>query len=259
MHENANYKVHKKIANIICDMGFIIADSPKEKHNDKYHRLIKQTDKHMIVVTYEIRKRLIETPKDALDETEGQPKQMLGESFGSFLKRHGMVPPNMMGQEYDERQMQKEHEEALKNPLEKILDDPDDQSMFEVAIVNKKDKALVTDCQVKNGEIYFDKIFTVKHDAHEFVKGIWIDKTLNRDSNKFYDMTHGPRFSYLSEPLQNNLMEYFFSVGLRPEIGLCVEFLSWNKEQRMYLAWLRDLYMHLFSHPDGQKQQIDNE
>jgi hypothetical protein len=28
---------------------------------------------------------------------------------------------------------------------------------------------------------------------------------------------------------------------VRPEIALCVEYLSWNKEQRMYMAWLQDL------------------
>jgi len=42
------------------------------------------------------------------------------------------------------------------------------------------------------------------------------------------------------------MIEYLFSAGLRPEIGLCVEYLSWNKEQRLYIAWLRDLYTRLF-------------
>jgi hypothetical protein len=42
------------------------------------------------------------------------------------------------------------------------------------------------------------------------------------------------------------MIEYLYSSGLRPEIGLCVEYLSWNKEQRLYMAWLRDLYTRLF-------------
>jgi hypothetical protein len=42
------------------------------------------------------------------------------------------------------------------------------------------------------------------------------------------------------------MIEYLFSVGLRPEIGLCVEYLSWNKEQRLYLGWLRDIYVHMY-------------
>ena len=42
------------------------------------------------------------------------------------------------------------------------------------------------------------------------------------------------------------MVEYLYSVGLRPEIGICVEYLSWNKEQRMYMSWLKKLYSHLF-------------
>jgi len=46
----------------------------------------------------------------------------------------------------------------------------------------------------------------------------------------------------MSEPLQNSIIEYLFDCGIRPEIGLAVEYLSWNKEQRLYMAWLRDLF-----------------
>jgi len=42
-------------------------------------------------------------------------------------------------------------------------------------------------------------------------------------------------------------MSYIFSAGVRPEIGLCVEYLSWNKEQRLYMGWIRDLYTYLFA------------
>jgi len=79
------------------------------------------------------------------------------------------------------------------------------------------------------------------------VKGIWFDKLKARKDSKFHGVCHGPKFGFLSEPLQESLMEYYFGVGLRPEIGMCVEYLSWNKEQRMYMAWLRDLYLHLFT------------
>ena len=42
-------------------------------------------------------------------------------------------------------------------------------------------------------------------------------------------------------------MRYIFSAGIRPEVGLCVEYLSWNKDQRLYMGWMRDLYTHLFA------------
>ena len=73
---------------------------------------------------------------------------------------------------------------------------------------------------------------------------------------------HGPQWDYLSENLQANLMRYIFSAGVRPEIGLCVEYLSWNKEQRLYMGWMRDLYTHLFAKTGNQyaaRQRIQTE
>lgn len=70
---------------------------------------------------------------------------------------------------------------------------------------------------------------------------------------KFYDSIHGPKFGYLSENLQNNIVEYLYAVGLRPEVGMAIEYLSWNKEQRMYMAWLRDIYARLFLDPEWSK------
>lgn len=55
-------------------------------------------------------------------------------------------------------------------------------------------------------------------------------------------MYSGPTFTHMSEPLQNSIIEYLFDCGIRPEIALAVEYLSWNKEQRLYMAWLRDLF-----------------
>lgn len=35
---------------------------------------------------------------------------------------------------------------------------------------------------------------------------------------------------YLSEPLQSNLVQYMYEVGVHPDLALCLEYLSWNKE-----------------------------
>ena len=153
----------------------------------------------------------------------------------------------MMG--FDERETQKEYKEDMKNPAEALLDDEDDETFFEIAVINRKNSALVTDCKVRMGEINFDRFFIIKKDADAFVRnGIWFDKLYKKGiaENPFYGQTHGPKFTYLSESLQNNMVEYLYSVGLRPEIGICVEYLSWNKEQRMYMSWLKKLYSHLF-------------
>jgi hypothetical protein len=61
----------------------------------------------------------------------------------------------------------------------------------------------------------------------------------------------GPDFKSISEPVQNAMIEYLYENGVRPELGLAVEYLSWNKEQRLYMAWLRDLYLHLSKEVDN--------
>ena len=64
-YERENYSIDKRIANLICDMGFAIHDQDLDSKTHelevgatKFHRLVKRTDKHMIVVLYEIRNRL---------------------------------------------------------------------------------------------------------------------------------------------------------------------------------------------------------
>jgi len=144
--------------------------------------------------------------------------------------------------------------ESLKNPAEHLLDDSDDQTYFEIALINRNNSALVTDCKVRMGEVMFNQFFIIDKDADQFMRdGVWFHKTMKKENNKFYGQTHGPSFNFLSENLQNSLVEYLYSAGVRPEIGLCVEYLSWNKEQRMYMGWLRDFYSHLFF--DGQSKK----
>jgi hypothetical protein len=44
----------------------------------------------------------------------------------------------MMGPEFDENNMRKEYKEAMKNPAEHLIDDPDDKTLFEIAVINRK-------------------------------------------------------------------------------------------------------------------------
>lgn len=147
----------------------------------------------------------------------------------------------MMG--YDEDETRKEYMEGLKNPAEHLLDDEDDFTMFDIALINRQNRALYVDCNVRMGEIKFNRFAVIDKDADDFVREGRSSYYRNR---KFYGAAYGPRFDFLSENLQNQMIEYLYSSGLRPEIGLCVEYLSWNKEQRLYMAWLRDLYTRLF-------------
>jgi hypothetical protein len=51
-------------------MGFILSENPIKSGLTHYHRMIKQTEKHMIIVTYKIRSRLFIDPKNALEDED---------------------------------------------------------------------------------------------------------------------------------------------------------------------------------------------
>ena len=90
----------------------------------------------------------------------------------------------------------------MKDPTEHLRDDEDDESYFEIALINKNNSALVVDCKVRMGEVKFDNVFVVDKGGDEFLKsGIWVDKVHKKLGNKFYGKTHGPKFAYLSETL----------------------------------------------------------
>jgi hypothetical protein len=69
-------------------------------------------------------------------------------------------------------------------------------------------------------------------------------------------MNYGPKWQFLSENLQADLMKFIFTVGIRPEIAICIEYLSWNKEQRLYMGWIRDIYAYLFVKIDDNTTDI---
>ena len=100
--------------------------------------------------------------------------------------------------------------------------------------------ALGVDCKVFNGEIEFGNVKVVNENGLNHARMNWVDKIAG--TRKSYK---GPSFKNLSEPLQNSIVEIIYEAGVRPEIGLAVEYLSWSKEQRLYMAWLRDMYAYL--------------
>ena len=67
--------------------------------------------------------------------------------------------------------------------------------------------------------------------------------------------THGPKWDFLSENLQGSLINFLYSSGIHPDLGLCVEYLSWNREQRLYMGWLRNLYSVMFLSEGSLKQR----
>ena len=66
----------------------------------------------------------------------------------SFLRETGMLPPEMMGKDYDENELLKEEIEARKNPFEDKMDHKEDITRFEISLVNTKNEAFCVNCFV---------------------------------------------------------------------------------------------------------------
>jgi hypothetical protein len=62
------YKFNKTILNKICDMGFSIVERDYETkgiRGSKTSSLVKKTSKHMIVINFEYRRRIMLDPNEA--------------------------------------------------------------------------------------------------------------------------------------------------------------------------------------------------
>ena len=69
-----------------------------------------------------------------------------------------MVPPNMMGREFDDDYIDRENMEEKRNPVESVVDHEEDNTLFDITVVNKSDMAINLDCSIYNGEIIFGKV-----------------------------------------------------------------------------------------------------
>ena len=198
---------------------------------------MKRTDKHMIIVTYELRPRLFVEPTNN-DYIEWY-KMLNKNSFTSWLQKQGIGPENTAGNEHEEGERLREEIEARTTPDADAYDHPKDVTYFTISVVNRRNQALSVDCKVTDGVVVFNYWTLHMHDGISEAQQTWIDWCRRPLSRRLYA---GPRHPALSEPLQNGLVAYLYSVGVRPEIGAVVEYLSWNKEQRLYMDWLKRLY-----------------
>jgi len=58
------------------------------------------------------------------------------------------MPPDMNLPEYDEEEIVKEHEEANADPVKKLMDHEDDQTAFEICLINKDNTGLFIESMV---------------------------------------------------------------------------------------------------------------
>lgn len=165
-----------------------------------------------------------------------------------------MVPPNLLGPEYDEMNMIRDYYEGPTMPGMDKIDRKEDLHKFYISLVNKKNQAFVGECVIRMGQLTFTNLNLIMHDGDVFVKNHW-QENLHNPNSVHYKKFQPVNFMYLSENLQSSIIEFLYSAGINPEVGLCVEYLAFNKEQRMYMAWLRDLYKY-FNNELDKNQHI---
>ena len=149
----------------------------------------------MIVVLYEIRNRLF---MDEVDHESSMDlaKRLSPNTFLGFMKKHGLLPPNTVGDERDHEEMIKEEIDARRSPEAKEKDHEDDITCFSISIINKKNQAFTIDCASKEGAIMLNKVNVIMEDGLRKSQRSWIQRTKNK-SGSYY----GPHYEALSEPL----------------------------------------------------------
>jgi len=215
--------------------------------------LVKRTPKHLISVSFDYRRRIMKSKEDMRsklrDENPEILKKLEPQAFSSWLKNNGMMPPDFDLPEYDEETIRREYEQANSDPLKKYVDDEDDRTRFDISIINKQNEGLLVAGEVFQGELHLLKVFSLSGDALAIARTTHCQR-LNTEVEgiRFQEhaMSHAPNWEFLSENLQAALVEYLFSVGIHPSLGICLEYLSWNKEQRLYMGWLKDINSLLF-------------
>jgi len=60
-------------------------------------------------------------------------------------------------------------------------------------------------------------------------------------AGKISEAYSGPEFSILDESLQREFIELFLNFGIDDNLGSFIEVLSVDKEQRLYINWLKNV------------------
>lgn len=196
-------------------------------------------------------------PRDMREELMKENPELVKQfeplKLSEFLKKAGLMPPDYT-MDYDEEDVFKMHNDAKKDPLEKIKDHRDDITHFEIGLVNKRNEGLLIQAVVSQGEVIFTELNNLESDAFQIINSSRVDRLrhnvqfengveLPYKSSRF---SHNYNWPFFSENLQASLMEYLYVSGVRPEIGLVVEYMTWNKELRLYIKWLHDLHHLLY-------------
>lgn len=103
---------------------------------------------------------------------------------------------------------------------------------FTVLIIKPTGEALVYECYSIKGEITINS-------AHMTQNAEVLKKQSRYD--RVVGSYIGPDFTTLDDKLQQSLFDYLKSFGINEEVAEFIEHVSLDKEQRLYMKWLKDV------------------
>lgn len=156
-----------------------------------------------------------------LEDKEGVSRMKLFKEVEGHEVEVTFSARSPMGEEEEEKEEGEEEEEMPNNYCE-----------FQVTIKKKgTNKGLIYECNSFYSEIQFSNIvYSEELDS------------VSKNSDFFAKNEYrGPDFSTLDEKLQNALMDYLKEMGINDDVAIFVESYSLDKEQRLYMEWLKKM------------------
>ena len=132
----------------------------------------------------------------------------------------------------DEVEEKIEEQNQQENPEENSQRNWDDYVDFTVVVNNSSGKYFVAECSCVEGDIQIG-FCNVVSDPIAY-------KALNPFNNT-HNSFKGPDFNTLDDRLQEALLDYLRSLTIDEELGTFIEHVSLDKEQDLYVKWLKDV------------------
>ena len=130
--------------------------------------------------------------------------------------------------QFEDEQEQEAEEEGQQEQQEEQYEDYCDFTIY----VSKGGETMAVECSSIESEINVTNVYLVADlESHKKVPR----------HERLYSSYCGPEFSTLDERLQTRMIEYLKSYGINEEVAALVEHLSLDKEQRLYMKWLKDV------------------
>ena len=109
---------------------------------------------------------------------------------------------------------------------------------FSVRVIRRGDRSgLLVDATLIDSSLEFNSV-----QFHEDVNSAYESSYLQQ---RVSDVYSGPEFSTLDERLQSEFSEFLSSLGIDEELGSFMQVLSIDKDQRLYLKWLKNVQKFL--------------